>query len=214
MKIPDSSFDWWAVKLSAIAILVFVLAQASPDYFYSNFTLVSSLVLVEPWRVLTHLFMHADLSHLYFNLFALAVFGSIFEKKVGSRVFLTVFFLGGLAASVADVIFYPSTLGASGAIFAVLGALAIYRPKTVVWAIGVPMYVIIAFFIWISLDLLGMFQPDGIAHASHLAGMAYGGAYGFYLRKIRPQDKAEPEKKAEGLPSEKDLEAWESEWMK
>ncbi len=210
---PVGEFQWWALKLTLVCIAVFALSQALPDFFYGNLALVSSQVLQRPWTILTHMFMHADFSHLYFNMFALAVFGSIFEKKAGSRNFLIVFFLGGLASSFADIIFYSSTLGASGAIFAVLGCLAVFRPRTVVWAMGVPMYVIIAFLIWVAIDLAGLYSPDNIAHASHLAGMAYGGAYGLWLRRLHPEPKRvkEPD---DDLPTEKELERWEEMYMK
>jgi len=192
---------------------VFALSQAFPD-LYGSLTLVSSHVLQRPWTLITHIFMHADFSHLYFNMFALAVFGSIFEKKAGSRNFLIVFFLGGLASSAADIIFYPSTLGASGAIFAVLACLAVFRPRTVVWAMGVPMYVIIALFLWAAIDLAGLFSPGNVAHASHLAGMAYGCLYGLYLRRLHPETKKPHDKESEeGLPSDEELDRWEEEWM-
>jgi len=210
---PVGEFQWWALKLTLVCIAVFALSQALPDFFYGNLALVSSQVLQRPWTILTHMFMHADFSHLYFNMFALAVFGSIFEKKAGSRNFLIVFFLGGLASSFADIIFYSSTLGASGAIFAVLGCLAVFRPRTVVWAMGAPTYVIIAFLIWVAIDLAGLYSPDNIAHASHLAGMAYGGAYGLWLRRLHPEPKRvkEPD---DDLPTEKELERWEEMYMK
>jgi membrane associated rhomboid family serine protease len=213
MNSDSGEFRWWALKLTGVCVAVFALSQALPGAFYGSLTLVSSSVLERPWTVLTHMFMHADFSHLYFNMFALAVFGSIFEKKAGSRVFLMVFFLGGLASSLADIIFYPSTLGASGAIFAVLGCLAIFRPRTVVWAMGVPMYVIIAFIIWIAIDLAGLYNPDNIAHASHLAGMAFGGLYGLWLRRLHPEPKR-PREPDDDLPTEKELEEWEEEYMK
>jgi membrane associated rhomboid family serine protease len=87
-------FQWWALKITGINLVVFILSQAFPDFFYANLTLVSSLVFQRPWTILTHMFMHANLPHLYFNMFALAVFGSIFEKHTGSRNFLTVYFPG------------------------------------------------------------------------------------------------------------------------
>jgi membrane associated rhomboid family serine protease len=209
----SEDFDWWALKLTGICILVFALSQLMPGIFYGSMVLASSRVFVNPWTIVTHIFMHADFRHLYFNMFALAVFGSVFEKHVGSRNFLIVFFLGGFASSVADIIFYSSALGASGAIFAVLGCLALFRPKTVVWAMGVPMYVIIAFFIWMAIDLLGFFSPDNIAHASHLAGMAYGGAYGMWLRRLHPEPEKEKNGPRDDLPTEEELDAWEEQWM-
>jgi membrane associated rhomboid family serine protease len=215
MKLFSGEFEWWALRLTLVCVAVFALSQAFPDLFYGSLTLVSSQVIQRPWTLLTHIFMHADFSHLYFNMFALAVFGSIFEKKTDSRNFLIVFFLGGMASSVADIIFYPSTLGASGAIFAVLGCLAIFRPRTVVWAMGVPMHVIIALFLWAAIDLAGLFSPGNVAHASHLAGMAYGGLYGLYLRRLNPEPKRPAKKEPEeGLPTEEELDRWEEEWMR
>jgi len=215
MKMPEGlDFDWWALKLTAMCVAVFALSQVFPQ-LYGTLILVGSEAASRPWTIVTHMFMHADLPHLYFNMFALAVFGSMFEKKAGSRTFLLVFFLGGLASTAADIIFYPSTLGASGAIFAVLGCLALFRPKTVVWAMGVPMYVIAAFFIWGAIDLAGMFNPDRVAHASHLAGMGYGALYALWLRKKYPESrKASPKEDDDGLPTREELDEWEKEWMR
>ncbi|MCX6814689.1 MAG: rhomboid family intramembrane serine protease [Candidatus Aenigmarchaeota archaeon] len=203
-------FQWRALELTGICIIVFILSQIFPDFFYGNFVLSRSSVLFQPWTIVTHIFMHADFTHLYFNMFALAVFGSLFEKQAGSRNLLIVFFMGGLASAAADLVFYQSSLGASGAIFAVLGCFAIFRPRSVVWVLGVPMYVLAAFFIWITLDLIGFFSPDNIAHGAHLAGMAYGAIYGLWLRKLHPEQKKEREKPA---LTEKDLEEWEKRYM-
>ncbi len=217
-RIPQGrEFDWWALKLTLACVAVFALSQVFPGLFYGNLTLDSGMVLQRPWTVLTHMFMHADFSHLYFNMFALAVFGSIFERFAGSRAFLMVFFLGGLASSAAGMIFYPSTIGASGAVFAVLGCLAIFRPRTVVWAMGVPMYVIVALLIWAAIDLAGLFSHDNVAHASHLAGMCYGGLYGLWLRRLHPGPKKTKKGHDEGhddLPTEEELEKWEEMYMK
>jgi membrane associated rhomboid family serine protease len=213
----NEEFGWWAVRLTLLNVAVFIMAQLFPAQFYGNLVLVSSQVLQKPWTILTHMFMHADLQHLYFNMFALAVFGSIFEKHVGTRNFLIIYFLGGLCSAAAAIMFYQSTLGASGAIFAVLGALAFFRPRQVVWAIGVPMYVIVAFVIWALIDMAGLFQPDGIAHASHLAGMAFGCLYGLYLRRKMPEPgKGRPGRKEEehdDLPSQEERDRWERDWM-
>lgn len=207
---PVGKFQWRALELTGICIAVFLLSQIFPDFFYGNLVLSRSSVLSQPWTILTHIFMHADFTHLYFNMFALAVFGSLFEKQSGSRNFLIVFFAGGFASAAAGLVFYESILGASGAIFSVLGCFAIFRPKSVVFVFGVPMYVLAAFFIWIALDLLGFFSPDNIAHAAHIAGMAYGGIYGLWLRKLHPKPKKEKEKPA---LSDKEIEEWEKRYM-
>jgi membrane associated rhomboid family serine protease len=208
---PVGKFQWRALELTGICIAVFLLSQVFPDFFYGNFVLSRSSVLYKPWTILTSIFMHANFTHLYFNMFALAVFGSLFEKQAGSRDFLIVFFAGGFASAAAGLVFYGSILGASGAIFSVLGCFAIFRPRSVVFVLGVPMYVLAALFVWVALDLLGFFSPDNIAHASHLAGMAYGAGYGLWLRKLHPEQKKPREKP---VLTDKEIENWEKKYMR
>ncbi len=207
----NREFRWYALYLTLICVIIFALTQIFPDFFYSYFVLSSGSLLSMPWTLITSIFMHSDFVHLYSNMFALAVFGSLFEKQAGSRNFLLVFFAGGILAGLVGLVFYQSLLGASGAIFAVLGCFAIFRPRSVVWVLGVPMPVLAALFVWAGLDLLGVFYPDNVAHYSHLAGMAFGAAYGFWLRKIYPELRAPKEKPA---LSEKDVEEWEERYMK
>ncbi len=208
---PVGKFRWFALQLTGICIMVFALSQIFPDFFYSNFVLSRDSILGMPWTILTHMFMHANFVHLYGNMFALAVFGTLFEKQAGSRNFLLVFLIGGFASAAAGLVFYESLLGASGAIFAVLGCFAIFRPRSVVWVLGVPMPVLAALFVWAGLDLLGFFTPDNVAHASHLAGMLYGGIYGLWLRKLHPAPRKMKEKPA---LTEKEMEEWEKRYMR
>ncbi len=207
-----AGFGWWALKLSALIAAVFALSQLLPDLLYPSMVLVSSRAFSEPWRLLTHIFMHASVTHLLSNLFILSLFGTILEARIGSRRFLLVFFLSGLASSAADILFYESTLGASGAIFGVVGCLAAFRPRTVVLAFGVPMYAIIAAAAWMLLDLAGTFYPGNIAHWSHLFGLAAGAAYGMYLRTLMPSEPRRVKKNHEEI-SDSELDEWERKYM-
>jgi membrane associated rhomboid family serine protease len=203
-------FQWRALDLMGVCIIVFILSQIFPDFFYGNFVLSRDSVLFQPWTLLTSMFMHASFLHLYGNMFALAVFGSLFEKQAGSRNFLIVFFVGGIMAGLAGLAFYESLLGASGAIMAVLGCFAIFRPRSVVFVLGVPMPVLAALFVWAGLDLMGVFYPDNVAHFSHLAGIAFGGVYALWLRRLYPEPKKEKEKP---VLSDKEIEDWEEKYM-
>jgi membrane associated rhomboid family serine protease len=85
------------------------------------------------WQLVTSMFTHVDLWHLAMNLFALFLFGPALERIMGRVRFLLVYFLGGLTGSV--VVFWLSnpdgaTLGASGALYAVLGALIVTFRKS------------------------------------------------------------------------------------
>ena len=121
---------YFALWLSVICVLIFILQLA-----FSGFT--DALVLnqsswLEPWRFVSSIFLHGSPLHLIFNLFALILFGLILEKLIGSNKFLVVFFASGIIANLIAVNFYPSSLGASGAVYGILGALTILRPKMVV----------------------------------------------------------------------------------
>ncbi len=204
-------FEWYSVKLSLIIFIAYIISIAFPDFIFSNFAMISSEAFVKPWMFVTHIFLHGSFMHLAFNLFALLLFGSILENIVGSKNFLIIFFMAGIVSGFADVLFYPAAVGASGAIFGILGCLAMLRPKMIVWVIGVPMYMIIAIVIWALLDLAGIFYPDNVAHAAHLFGMAYGIVYGLWLR-IKYKEPKKPEVRYE-VVSDEELDEWERRYM-
>lgn len=205
-------FDWYAVKLAAVCIAVFVLQLAFPQ-ITDNLALVSAEALQKPWMFLTSIFLHGGLEHLLYNMFALALFGSILEKIIGGRNFLTIFFVSGLLASFGSFFFYEASLGASGAIFGLLGALAVLRPKMIIWLYGIPMPMFFAIFIWAAGDLIGLFYPSGIANAAHLAGLAVGIAFGLKLRKEYGEKGRFSEKKRSVSPSDNELRKWEENFM-
>ena len=174
----------YALWLSLICIIVFVLQMA-----FSGFTdafVLDESSFMQPWRFITAIFLHGGLAHLLFNMFALALFGSILETIIGSRKFLYVFFASGIIANLIAVNYYPSSLGASGAIYGILGALIMLKPMLVVWLYGIPMPMFIAGFLWVAGGVLGLFYPSNVGHIAHLSGIGIGLILGmFYKEKIR-----------------------------
>ncbi len=203
-------FQYWSIRLVLIITAIFALQNIFPA-ITDNFPLVSSRALAEPWMFLTAIFLHADLMHLLYNMFALALFGSILEKIIGGKRLAVVFLASGIIASFAAFLFYPASLGASGAIFGILGALAILRPRMTVW-LYVPMPMIAAIFVWAAIDLLGFFYPSGTANAAHLAGLAFGLAAGFALRKEFGERL--PKRRDNREISDEEFRIWEDRWMK
>jgi len=171
-----------ALWLSLIIFLIFLL-QAIIEDFTDYFILDTRTVLFEFYTLITAIFLHSGLPHLMYNLFGLALFGSILEHIIGSKRFLILFFVAGLVASLISVPFYTRVLGASGAIFGVLGMLGILRPKLTVWVYSMPMPMIVALFVWGAGDVLGIFAPAGTANIAHLGGLGIGLVAGFYYRK-------------------------------
>lgn len=207
----SQKFTWFALKLVFICVIVFILQTLFP-FITDKFALISKRILSEPYLLLTSIFLHGGVRHLMFNMFALGLFGLILENIIGSKRFLMIFFLAGIISGVGSVIFYPAALGASGAIYGILGTLGILRPKAVVWALGVPMPMFVAIGVWAFMDLVGMFAPTGVANAAHLFGLATGLVIGLYLRSNFKQEK-EDEKNREDLPDKERLKKWEKKWM-
>src|SRR3989344_260913 len=112
-------FKFYSLKLCLFMIVVFAF-----QFLWNGFTgmfVLDELSWSEPWRFFTAIFLHGGVGHLVLNLFALALFGSILENFIGGKRFLLLFFTTGILANLVSVNFYDSSLGASGAIFGILG---------------------------------------------------------------------------------------------
>jgi hypothetical protein len=172
----------YAIILVLTCIVIFILQLAFP-VVTDQFALYRDRVVTEPWLLVTSMFLHGGFEHLFFNMFALGLFGIILENIIDSRRFLVIYFLAGIMASAGSAIFYPASLGASGAIYGILGTLTVLRPRMRVWVMGVPMPMFVAAIVWAGIDLLGMFAPSGTANAAHLFGLGAGLVAGYLLRK-------------------------------
>ncbi len=203
-------FQWIALKLTLLISLVFLFQL----FFRQNlegFVLNSPEVIHKPWTLLTYIFLHGSFSHLYSNMFALALFGSILEKVAGYRNFLKIFFFTGIFSGIFSTIFYTSVIGASGAVYGIMGTLGMLRPKMVVWALGVPMHMIIAIVVYGVLDFAGAFFPSNIAHIGHLSALAVGILIGLLLRKRYTIAEVKREK---FVLDDEEFRSWEDEYMK
>ena len=118
-------FRFYFLWLSLVCIGIFIL-QNLPGIpgFTEMFVLNSKALDGEFWRFLSAIFLHGSITHLIYNLFALLFFGGLLEKLIGSKRFLILFFISGIFANLISVWFYSSSLGASGAVYGILGALA------------------------------------------------------------------------------------------
>lgn len=192
---------YYTIVLCAAIFIAFLLQQIQ------GFTEIFILSGIErPWTLLTSVFLHGSVIHLLSNLFALGLFGLILESKVGEKRFLAVFFAGGIVSSIVSSFFYTASLGASGAIFAVIGVVAVMMPRMMVWNLGVPMPMAVAAIVWLLLDIAGAFFPSSTANMAHIAGILFGAAVGIIWRK--------PEKRSANRSlSDEDIDKWEEEWM-
>lgn len=182
-------FKFYAVWLCLICIGMFILQNLIPGF--TDALILDKQSYYQPWRFLTSIFLHGGWMHLLYNLFALGLFGSILEKLIGGRKFLAIFFLAGIFANLVAVNFYASSLGASGAIYGVLGCLAFIRPGMAIWAFGLPMPMFIAVILWIAGSVIGIFVPSNVGDIAHLSGIVIGLLFGLVLRLRRKPRKTE-----------------------
>ena len=174
-------FNFYALKICVVCVIVFIF-----QYLVAGLTdmlILNKLAYFEVWRFFTSLFLHADIGHLFYNMFALALFGSMLERMIGDKRFLIVYFSAGIIANIFALQFYDSSLGASGAIYGIIGALVIVRPSLMVWAFGFPMPMFIAGILWAVGDIIGLFMPSNVGHIAHLGGMIIGLILGYAFKK-------------------------------
>lgn len=152
------------------------------------------LVLYMPWQMVTSIFLHTAFDHYLVNMMVLFFFGNELERRVGSKNFLKIFLLSGLAGNFAYLVYAYTTgnlfpaLGASGAIFGVMGALAILAPEIRVllfFIIPVDIRTAILLFAAWDIIMLPYSLQTGIAHIAHLAGLLVGLYYGKKMRIVR-----------------------------
>ena len=174
-------------SLIAVCTAAFVLDAMFSISDYLAFT--PAYAFSEPWTVVTAVFMHAGIEHLFFNMFALYMFGTYLEARVERRQFLYLFFAAGMLGNAAYWLTDPlgtiPAVGASGAIYGVMGMLAVLYPTLTVYVGYMPMPMVFAAVLWFIMEFTGMFVPSSIAHQAHLAGLVLGVAYGLHARRQR-----------------------------
>ncbi|MEA3429853.1 MAG: rhomboid family intramembrane serine protease [Nanoarchaeota archaeon] len=173
------------LTLIIINIIAFILQQTIPG-FTEAFMLLSKDIFVRPWILLTSMFLHGNSSHLIFNMYALFIFGPLIEQRIGSKRFITIYIISGLAASFVSSFFYPAALGASGAIMGILALVIIFLPHLkVLFLFFIPMTMRTAGIIFAIIDLLGALGIGipGIANIAHLVGLGCGLVYGVHIYK-------------------------------
>jgi membrane associated rhomboid family serine protease len=138
-----------------------------------------------PWQLVTYAFLHGNLTHLLFNMFGIYMFGSDLERIWGPRRHIVFYTTSVMAAALVQLVFtawtgsiHP-TLGASGGLFGLLLAFALYFPHRTVMLIIPP----IPLPAWLFATLYGLIElvlgvrsgtASGIAHFAHLGGMLGG----------------------------------------
>lgn len=168
-----------------------------------------------PAQLITYMFMHANFQHIFFNMFAVWMFGRTLEHVWGPKRFLFYYILCGIGAGlIQEVVQYVdyamnlsqyeqvnigisiipmseylnllTTVGASGAVYAILLAFGMLFPNSEMFIFPLPMPIKAKYFVigYAVLELvLGISGGDGVAHFAHLGGMLFGFILIIYWRK-------------------------------
>ncbi len=164
-------------------LLVFIITRLFSELIFL-LGLMPATVLDRPWTILTSIFVHGGLWHILVNMYMLYFFGSSVRRLVGTGRFLVVYFGGGILGSILYILLAPPfslAVGASGAVFALGGVLAMMTPKTKVFIFPIP----IPFSLWIAVIggfLVLSFAPS-IAWQAHLGGLLLGLVAGYSFKK-------------------------------
>ena len=137
-----------------------------------------------PWQLISYSFLHGSVLHLAFNMFALYMFGGMVERVFGTRRYLIYYFVCVVSAALTQLVFsalsggvYP-TVGASGGVFGLLLAYALYFPNNRVMLLFPPIPMrartFVLFYAAIELFLGVTGTQEGVAHFAHLGGMIGG----------------------------------------
>ncbi len=138
------------------------------------------------WRLVTSMFLHGGLLHLGLNAWALFQLGSLLELLMGSPRMLLIYFLSGIAGSLASATFTQApSVGASGAIFGLLGALIAFllRRRGALTPQGKS--ILMQLVGWAVINVFFGFSTPGIDNSAHLGGGAAGLLLGFVLPEPR-----------------------------
>ncbi|MDR3173219.1 MAG: rhomboid family intramembrane serine protease [Treponema sp.] len=182
-----------------INILVMLAEQVFGSFWIELlFSMIPGLVVTRYWlwTFATYMFLHDGFGHIFFNMFALFVFGTPVERQMGSREFLFYYLISGILAGVFSFVVYcltgaynVSLLGASGAVFAVQLAYAVYYPRSLVFLMGIlPLRAPVMVLGFTALELFSIITRRGgnVAHITHLAGFGIGWLYLLVRLGINP----------------------------
>lgn len=135
----------------------------------------------EVWQLVSYMFLHGGMGHIFFNLFALWIFGQAIENYWGTKRFVTYYFLTGIGAAIIHMWIGGGgapTIGASGAVYGILLAFGMMFPDRYIMLLIPPIPIKAKYFVAIfgALELMNgvIGTQTGIAHFAHLGGMIVG----------------------------------------
>ncbi|HMQ49003.1 MAG TPA: rhomboid family intramembrane serine protease [Saprospiraceae bacterium] len=199
-QVKGGTYPLFSYAFIVLNAVVFWQQLSQPDAWIYEFGAIPVEIMQgkDTITLITSMFLHGGWMHLIGNMLFLWVFADNIEATIGNVRFVIFYLLGGLAAHAAHIYFNSGssipTVGASGAISAVMGAYLIMFPasRVKVWffffTFRVPALLFLGFWIWqqwmsgmASLDVATA-ESSGVAWWAHIGGFVFGVVAGFYYR--------------------------------
>ncbi|MDB4873847.1 MAG: Peptidase rhomboid domain protein [Gemmatimonadetes bacterium] len=171
----------WVRRLIVANIVVFFLQQTAPA-ITNALVFVPRYIFVQPWTVVTYMFLHGGITHILFNMLGLYFFGPRVEERIGSNRFITLYGISGVSGAILSMFFAPNApiIGASGAVFGVMLAFARFWPTAQIYIMGIlPLEARFAVILFALISLWSGFNGSrgGVADFAHLGGFVGAWAY-------------------------------------
>lgn len=187
-------FGWYVGAVEAIIsinVIVFLAANVFPNWAVDNLALMPATVARMPWTLVTSMFLHLDFFHITLNMISLYFFGLYLSHIIGERDLLIIYFAGGIFGGLffcfTSLFFgipapFTFAVGASGAIFALGGALAVLRPNIQVFMFPIPFPMPLYMAVFGFMVAMSFLLP-GIAWQGHIGGLVVGALYGLSRKR-------------------------------
>ncbi len=165
--------------LIAVNVVVFVIEEVDPSVIL-RFDMIPAFVPTEPYRLVTAAFLHANFTHILFNMITLAVVGPAVEAAIGRSRTLALYLLAGFAGNILSFLIgaiNEQAVGASGAIFGLIGAYFVLA-RLRGWDVSViaPLLVV---------NLIFTFLDPAIDWRAHVGGLVVGAAMAYAFDRTR-----------------------------
>jgi membrane associated rhomboid family serine protease len=170
------------ILLIVVNILVLAYTSANPDYYIGKYGFNTKSFLSGHYEVmLTSMFLHSGLAHLFGNMLALFFLGWTIEKNSKWWQYMIAYFVSGFAGLLSMFLLPPGTIaiGASAAISGIVGLGVFMCPtKFVLFPEVIPLPFVLAGALYLIVNVTGLFVPSEIGYAAHLTGFATGSVMG------------------------------------
>lgn len=170
---------WSIIAICFLVYLIQSFARPSQLDYWGKLTFNNHLALFQPWRFITYQYLHGSASHFFFNMLGVYFFLPTLEMLWGWRKAFIFYTLGGIVAGITYGIlslFAPSAglIGASGSIFAALGAVALLSPNRQIILLVFPVPIRVAAALFGAFFLISAVADRNLSDAAHLGGLVFG----------------------------------------